>query len=149
MVRKTWQSALCLGYLSLGDMCGASTTTPSPLYSSMVAQKVLRTALAPPNPMQYPQYTDRVAGDWVYFVPDLWTSGFFPATLYAMHTRAQICHWDPANASQWLSLGQQWSTAEVPLETENTVGHDVGFLSYPFVEELAVLVMRSMLRRDG
>jgi len=107
----------------------------------LVAEKVLRTALSPPEPVQYPQYTDRTIGDWLYFVPDLWTTGFFPATLHAMHTRAQLCGWGAKNATEWSTLGRQWSTAEVPLETKNTVGHDVGFLSYPFVDELAVFVV--------
>ncbi|GBE82687.1 d-4,5 unsaturated -glucuronyl hydrolase-like protein [Sparassis crispa] len=111
---------------------------PAELYSPLVAQKILRTALTEHEPAIYPQYTDRTAGDWIYFVPDLWTSGFFPATLYAMNTRAKLCHSKAGNTSQWLELGRQWSTAEVPLEHNNTVGHDVGFLSYPFVEELAV-----------
>ncbi|CCM05029.1 uncharacterized protein FIBRA_07229 [Fibroporia radiculosa] len=110
---------------------------PRELYSPLLTEKILQTALAS-RATQYPQYTDRVAGDWLYFAPDTWTSGFFPATLYAMYTRARLCNWDTENATQWLTLGRQWSTAEVPLESNNSVGHDVGFLSYPFVEELVI-----------
>jgi hypothetical protein len=29
----------------------------------------------------------------------------------------------------------------VPLETKNSVGHDVGFLSFPFSDELAMQVL--------
>ncbi|KAH9948114.1 glycoside hydrolase family 88 protein [Amylocystis lapponica] len=111
---------------------------PEELFSPLVAQKILATALAPPSPIEYPQYTDRTAGIWRYFTPDLWTTGFFPATLYAMHTRAQLCPANSGNETQWLELGRQWSTPEIPLEAKNKVEHDVGFLSYPFVDELAV-----------
>ena len=31
-----------------------------------------------------------------------------------------------------------WSAAEVPSETKTGVGHDVGFLSFPFADELAL-----------
>ncbi|PCH38423.1 glycoside hydrolase family 88 protein [Wolfiporia cocos MD-104 SS10] len=106
-----------LAYVFLAS--GTSVSLPAELYSPLVASKVLKIASSLPQPMMYPQYTDRVRGDWEYFVPDLWTSGFFPATLYEMRRRAQL-------------------TPEVPLETNNTVGHDVGFLSYPFVNELEI-----------
>lgn len=116
---------------------------PSQLYSTLVAQKVLATASNSTVPQQYPQYTDRTAGKWLYFKPDTWTSGFFPATLYALDARAKLC--PQANDSNlvktdWLDLARQWSTAEVPLETTNTLGHDVGFVSFPFQEELLVCV---------
>ncbi|KAI0933567.1 hypothetical protein AcV5_005683 [Taiwanofungus camphoratus] len=124
--------------VALPSAVNAFPGPPIELYSPLVAEKISEIALSPPNPMKYPQYTDRVAGDWQYFVPDLWTSGFFPATLYVMHSRAQLCEWGTGNASQWLTLGRQWSAPETPLETNNTVGHDVGFLSYPFVDELEV-----------
>ena len=97
------------------------------------------------SPMQYPQYTDRVEGDWIWFKPDEWTTGFFPATLYAMHQRAQLCPTaNSGNAEQWLELGRAWSTAEIPLEQTNTLGHDVGFVSYPFMLELQVYVLAVM-----
>ncbi|KZT11587.1 glycoside hydrolase family 88 protein [Laetiporus sulphureus 93-53] len=129
------QLALCASCISLAT---ASLLPPDELMSPLVSDKILRTALSPTNPMRYPQYTDRTAGNWLYFVPDTWTSGFFPATLYAFYARAELCHWGADNASAYLTLGRQWSTAEIPLETDNAVGHDVGFLSYPFVAELAV-----------
>lgn len=137
-MRMLWCSAaLRLAFL-LPTIGTSAPSPPTELFSPLVAEKVLRTALSPPTPAQYPQYTDRAAGDWLYFAPDTWTSGFFPATLYALHARAQLCRWPAANAAQWLALGRRWSAAEVPLAADNTVGHDVGFLSYPFVAELAV-----------
>jgi len=40
--------------------------------------------------------------------------------------------------ANWLELGREASAALVPLEIKNGQGHDVGFLSFPFVEELAL-----------
>lgn len=146
-MRMLWCSAaLRLAFL-LPTIGTSAPSPPTELFSPLVAEKVLRTALSPPTPAQYPQYTDRAAGDWLYFAPDTWTSGFFPATLYALHARAQLCRWPAANAAQWLALGRRWSAAEVPLAADNTVGHDVGFLSYPFVAELAVCVLPGLARR--
>ncbi|EMD34410.1 glycoside hydrolase family 88 protein [Gelatoporia subvermispora B] len=117
----------------------ASIGLPPELFSPLIAQKIATIAAAIPSPMMYPQYTDRVEGVWQYFKPDEWTTGFFPATLYAMHQRAQLCpSTNSGDAAQWLQLGREWSTAEVPLEQTNTLGHDVGFVSYPFMLELAV-----------
>ncbi|KAI0691019.1 glycoside hydrolase family 88 protein [Cytidiella melzeri] len=116
----------------------ANLQLPSELFSPLVAQKILATANTTQNPPEYPQYTDRIRGIWQYFSPDTWTSGFFPATLYALHDRLSICPTDDLKATDWLSLAQRWSASEVPLETKTGVGHDVGFLSFPFVDELSV-----------
>ncbi|KAJ7349077.1 glycoside hydrolase family 88 protein [Mycena albidolilacea] len=119
----------------------ATQTVPAQLFSSLIPQKVLATAKALPGPIQYPQYTDTSAGAWQYFVPDTWTSGFFPTTLYALNTRKTLCGATPANglnAANWLTLGRAASNGLIPLETHNGQGHDVGFLSFPFVEELAI-----------
>lgn len=118
----------------------ALTSRPPPeLFSPLIYQKVLATAEAEPNPAQYPQYTDTTAGSWLFFSPDTWTSGFFPVTLYAMNTRTGLCP-SPDGIAQadWLGMGRRWSAGEIPLETNTTVGHDVGFLSMPFVAELVV-----------
>lgn len=116
------------------------STPPAELFSPSLGQKVLRTAQTPPGPNKYPQYTDRAIGAWQYFAPDLWTTGFFPATLYAMHTRDQLCGVNKQLGADWLALARSWSLAEIPLETMTSVGHDVGFLSYPFMAELEVSV---------
>lgn len=112
----------------------AQNRPPPELYSPLISQKILKIAQNEPNPAKYPQYTDRTAGTWQYFSPNTWTSGFFPATLYALNTRAKLCGTNDGDS--WAQLGRQWSTAEIPLEANNTVGHDVGFLSMPFMEEL-------------
>ncbi|KAJ7684560.1 glycoside hydrolase family 88 protein [Mycena polygramma] len=119
----------------------ASWTVPAQLFSNLIPQKVLATAKSLPAPIQYPQYTDTSAGHWLDFAPDTWTSGFFPTTLYALNTRKTLCGATAANglsAANWLDLGRAASNGLIPLETHNNQGHDVGFLSFPFVEELAI-----------
>lgn len=118
----------------------ADLSLPAELFSPLVAQKVIAAANTVQNPPKYPQWTDRTSGQWQFFNPDTWTSGFFPTTLYALNERLGICPTDDLKATDWLLLGQTWSAAEVPSETKTGVGHDVGFLSFPFIEELAVYV---------
>jgi len=120
------------------------TTTASPpateLFSPLIPQKILSTARGL-SPVKYPQYTDTSSGNWLLFDPDTWTSGFFPGTLYALNTRKQLCGATTTNglgSADWLGLGRAWNVALIPLEASNSVGHDVGFLSFPFVEELAM-----------
>jgi hypothetical protein len=118
-----------------------AATVPKELFSPLVPQKILATFKALPNPTRYPQYTDQQAGVWQLFSPDTWTSAFFPSTLYALNTRQTLCGATSANGlgiADWLKSGREASAALVPLETKNSQGHDVGFLSYPFFEELAV-----------
>ncbi|KAI0086205.1 d-4,5 unsaturated-glucuronyl hydrolase-like protein [Irpex rosettiformis] len=124
--------------LTISTTLAAELVLPSELFSPQVAQKVLATANTVQNPAKYPQWTDRDKGTWQFFSPDTWTSGFFPTTLYALNERLSICPTDELKATDWLGLAQTWSSAEVPLETKTTTGHDVGFLSFPFIEELKV-----------
>ncbi|TFK43016.1 glycoside hydrolase family 88 protein [Crucibulum laeve] len=119
----------------------AAATPPTQLFSPLIPAKVLATFGALPKPIQYPQYTDTSAGKWLYFIPDTWTSGFFPTTPYALNTRKTLCGATPQNglgSADWVALGRSASSGLVPLEIKNGQGHDVGFLSFPFVEELAV-----------
>jgi hypothetical protein len=118
----------------------ATAAPPAQLFSPIVPQKVLATFKALPNPINYPQYTT-TSGTWQYFSPNTWTSGFFPVTGYALNTRKTLCGASPANnlgIADWVALGRAASNGLVPLEISNGVGHDVGFLSFPFVEELAM-----------
>jgi hypothetical protein len=71
-------TAICLEPIS------AAASPPAELFSPLISSKVLAIAKAEPSPAQYPQYTDTSAGIWKFFIPDTWTSGFFPATMYAM-----------------------------------------------------------------
>lgn len=138
MVSQVLRSLVLL--LAAPYALGADLTLPAELFSPLVAQKVLATANTVQNPVKYPQYTDRVQGVWQYFVPDTWTSGFFPATLYELNRRTTLCPSEVSsqalNGTDWVLLGQTWSDGEVPSETNTGVGHDVGFLSFPFVNEL-------------
>jgi len=69
-----------------------------------------------------------------YRLVDVWV---LPATLYSMNTRKQLCP-SEVDDVDWVELGREWSTQLRTLEFHNTVGHDVGFISYPFVNELEI-----------
>ncbi|KAF8509559.1 d-4,5 unsaturated-glucuronyl hydrolase-like protein [Gautieria morchelliformis] len=131
-----------LGLLALVPFqirCVATHPSPTPrreLYSPLIAPKVQAIAETEPNPANYPQYTDRTQGIWEYFTPTTWTSGFFPALLYLLDTRSKLC--PSLNQPDWLSMGRDWSVGLVPLEDNKNLDHDVGFLSYPFQQELLV-----------
>ncbi|KAF8831798.1 hypothetical protein HHX47_DHR1001178 [Lentinula edodes] len=124
----------------------ASSTLPDELFSPLIPQKIANTSNSLPSPIQYPQYTNTWnvsnPGTWLDFIPDTWTSGFFPASLYALNTRKTLCGATDANAlgiADWLELGRSTSTGLIPLETNNTnLQHDVGFVSFPFAEELLI-----------
>ncbi|KAF8267576.1 Six-hairpin glycosidase-like protein [Lactarius quietus] len=96
---------------------------PPHLFSPLIAQKLLSTA-------QLKRYTTRDTGVWRYFDADTWTSGFLPATYYALAERASVC---PGTVTV-----NGTTTAQDTMEVHTTVGHDVGFLSFPFVDELIV-----------
>lgn len=120
---------------------------PAELFSSLIPQKVLATFNALPSPIRYPQYTD-TAGQWIYFNPNLWTSGFFPVTGYAVNTRATLCGATLANGlgvANWLDLARSASNGLLSLDASHGIGHDVGFLSFPFVEELTLCVSKISL----
>lgn len=113
---------------------GASAANPpSQLFSPIIQQKVGLTAqtYAASSP-QYPEYTN-AAGKWLDFGVNTWTTGFFPTTLYALNTRARLC--GTSDGPSWLALGRKWIAGIIPIETVNSLQHDVGFVSYPFVEE--------------
>jgi hypothetical protein len=112
---------------------------PPQLFSPLIAQKLLACAqLTPGVPTSYPQYTTRDTGLWRYFGADTWTSGFLPATFYNLAERTTICpnSLNDTTTAQWLEIARSSATGEIPLETHSSVGHDVGFLSFPFVDEL-------------
>jgi hypothetical protein len=115
-----------------------ANSLPSELWSPLVAQKFYKTA-SNVSATQYPQYTDRTVGHWVNFNVDYWTSGFLPVALYAMRKREELCPGLAPNPKvDWLKLGREWSRGLLSLEVKNSVGHDVGFISFPFAEEFAL-----------
>jgi len=115
---------------------------PPQLLDPLISQKLLATAnlARGASPTSYPQYTTRDTGAWLLFGADTWTSGFLPATLYALAERAACCPGSMSGTTnaQWLELARASGSGEIPLETRTSVGHDVGFLSFPFVDELTV-----------
>lgn len=124
--------ALALSHVALS----ISLTPPSTLYSSLISSKLQKTSASYKG--TYPQVTDHASpAHWVLISPNSWTTGFFPATMYELHRRQTICP-QYSDGVDWLSLGRKWSLGEVPLEAGNGQGHDQGFLSFPFVAELAV-----------
>lgn len=107
------------------------------LFSPSISPKILNTLESLPHPTKYPEYTDSIVGKWLDFAPNTWTSGFLPSTAYALYTRNFFC----PDGIDWLALGRSSAGPLVPLEAKNTLGHDVGFLSYPFVDEISVFVL--------
>jgi hypothetical protein len=125
-----------------------SPQLPPQLFDPLISQKLLATAnLTSSIPTSYPQYTTRDTGAWLLFGADTWTSGFLPATLYALAERATLCprSMNGTTRDQWLEIARTSATGEIPLETRTSVGHDVGFLSSPFVDELALYVTSTIL----
>lgn len=113
---------------------------PPELFSPLIAQKSLATFNALPSPVEYPQYTD-TTGNWMYFDPDTWTSAYFPSSLYLLNKRTELCGATASNdlgAANWLDLARSASTALLSPNVGLGVGHDVGFISMVFGEELAV-----------
>ncbi|KAF8900326.1 d-4,5 unsaturated-glucuronyl hydrolase-like protein [Mucidula mucida] len=113
-----------------------SQSAPRELYSSLIFSKSLSTVQSH-STTSYPQQTTRT-GTWQNTAADSWTSGFFPAMMYELNKRKALCPSEDASNTNWRTLGQAWSTALIPLGKSNSVGHDVGFLSFPFVDELAL-----------
>ncbi|KAK1219605.1 hypothetical protein PQX77_017677 [Marasmius sp. AFHP31] len=114
---------------------------PTELYSPLIPTKLLHTFNNLPNPIEYPHYTNKEHHNkWDYFAPeDVWTSGFFPATLYEMNKRRELCQNGNASGTvNWVELGRIASTGLAELPGRNRRGHDVGFLSYPFLEEVEI-----------
>jgi hypothetical protein len=130
-------SFLCL--LAFFSSVVVALKPPTQLYSNSVADKTLNTTNSvKQSAWTFPQYTDQVKGDWQWFPAQTWTSGFFPASLYLLNSRAKRCPKSYAAKYDWLELGRKWSEGLVQIETVNNVQHDVGFISFPFQQELLV-----------
>jgi hypothetical protein len=114
-----------------------SVRRPAYLFDPLIATKVATTARNYSANGRLPQYTDRTAGRWQWFNAEgTWTSGFFPAELYEMHKRGKLCGNSPGG-TDWLALARQWTELLTPLTMRNSVGHDVGFISFAFSDEMA------------
>lgn len=126
-------------------LAAAIPKIPIELYSPLISQKLLETSqkFSASNTV-YPQWTTISPSDgkWQFFRTDTWTSGFFPASMILMYERGQMCP-DGSLVSQQdattnLDQGRTWSVPLTGLETTNNVKHDVGFISFPFWEELKI-----------
>ncbi|ELU41819.1 d-4,5 unsaturated -glucuronyl hydrolase-like protein [Rhizoctonia solani AG-1 IA] len=121
---------------------------PSQLISPLIESKLTSTAgsLSSNNPTTYPQWTYLSGnGTWQYFRAATWTSGFFPASLYLMNTRKSVlCTNDSETGStDWLAAAQSWMQGLDPVANSNAglfdgVRHDVGFLSFGWLEALTL-----------
>lgn len=136
--------------LALRAAAGWGYAPPDELFEPLVAKKVLAMAETVRSPPAYPTITT-TSGNWVWSNPDNWVTGFFPSTLYQMAKRECLCPGSTAvdgAVPDWLALGRMWSAAIPPLNWHNGQGHDVGFLSWPFAEELG-LHPRNATARDN
>ncbi|KAL1747509.1 glycoside hydrolase family 88 protein [Schizophyllum fasciatum] len=134
--------AAALPLLAAAHPCRRASP-PGELFSADIANKVSATAqrVLGAGSASYPHTTDSNSGLWNLEKADWWTSGFFPATAYLLNARTDLCDASSdngLNAADWLSLGRAMSAGLVPLEDHTTQGHDVGFLSFPFIEELKI-----------
>ncbi|KAH7344841.1 d-4,5 unsaturated-glucuronyl hydrolase-like protein [Rhizoctonia solani] len=121
---------------------------PSQLISPLIASKLASTAgtLSSNGPPTYPQWTYLSGnGTWEYFPAAKWTSGFLPASFYLMNTRKTVlCKNDNETGStDWLETAQNWMQGLDPIANPNAglfdgVRHDVGFLSFGWIEALAL-----------
>jgi hypothetical protein len=117
-----------------------AATAPASLYSTLIYDKTYTTTHAvAQSAWTFPQYTDS-KGVWKWFAAQTWTSGFYPAMAYLLNHRVPKCpDINPSRpAGKWLAIGRKWSEGLVQIESNNQVRHDVGFISFPFQEELLV-----------
>lgn len=134
---RTFAPLLVLAFVFSALPASWAAEPPKELYSSLVSSKILATAGDRRDGKSYPHNTDQVNGIWNYVATNWWTSGFFPATLYSMNRRSELCP-NTVDKVDWVNLGQVWSADLTSLLIKNSVGHDVGFISFPFVDELAM-----------
>ncbi|KAG8742530.1 hypothetical protein FRC10_001297 [Ceratobasidium sp. 414] len=130
-------SALLIGTSLLPWALTAAPTYSDSIFSPYIAQKYGRVG-SKYRSAQYP-HTTAANGTWTWKDADWWTSGFLPASFYLLNERKNLC---PKNKNlssvNWLTLGRHWSDSLVPLQSGNGQGHDQGFLSLPYMEELRV-----------
>lgn len=121
----------------------SSVTIPPELFSLLIPQKVLSTFQSLSTPILYPHITDSVEGKWIDHSVNWWTSGFLPAIGYLMLARQRMCNSTQSfdtSGGDWLTLGRSSAGPLANLNAIRGVEHDIGFISFPFVEELVVCV---------
>lgn len=66
-----------------------------------------------------------------------------PASAYLLLARQEMCnstHSSQNSGGHWLSLGRSLAGPLANLDASHGIGHDLGFISYPFIQELMVWV---------
>ena len=137
LIMRSFAPLLALVFVLSALPVSWAADPPMQLYSPLVSSKILATAGDRRDGKSYPHNTDQVNGIWNYVKTNWWTSGFFPATLYSVNRRSELCP-NTVDRVDWVNLGQVWSADLTTLLINNTVGHDVGFISFPFADELAM-----------
>jgi hypothetical protein len=114
-------SFLLVSYLAAAFTSAADV--PTVAFSSVIPEKVLATAKQlSSHAGSYPHITNyNNPTQWVWAGADWWTSGFFPATLYALNERASLCKSSEGlDIANWLVEGQSASNALIPLTNGNS-----------------------------
>jgi hypothetical protein len=120
------------------DGVNSAVSPPPDLYSQTISTKLNTTTELSRYSGTYPQVTDHSEpAKWQYLDVNQWTTGFFPAIMYEMNKRQTLC---PAYSDgiHWLTRARKWSDGLLPMADGNKQRHDQGFLSLPFVAELAM-----------
>lgn len=135
----------------------AAATRPSPaskalyhLYDENTLERLYRIAkkgAATGAITKFPQYTTlgSKTGNWEYFKPPTWTSGFFTGSLWQIYERqAVICksssssYLNSSSSSSsrpsvgaWKSMASKWASPALAAMQFYNASHDVGFLLLP------------------
>ncbi|KAH7104069.1 Six-hairpin glycosidase [Auriculariales sp. MPI-PUGE-AT-0066] len=125
-------------------------TAPATLFDPLIAAKLLHEAETVNAPPLLPSITS-TDGKWMWTSPNNWTAGFLPATLYQLAKRECLCPSSTLvgdSVPNWLEYGRTWTGPVATLHWNNTVGHDVGYVSFPFVDEVALFPANASAKRD-
>lgn len=115
-------------------------TFPEELFSPLIPSKILAASSKVPSDLSsMPYEADTATGKYGLHGIDWWTSGYFPATPYAVYTRSQLCEPTEQNglgSADWLELGRALTKGVASLSGGNGQGHDQGFLTFPLQADI-------------
>jgi hypothetical protein len=128
---------VAVGLVAVDGVDSSIVSPPADLYSQAISTKLNTTTDPTMYTGTYPGVTDHSdPAKWQYVSVNQWTTGFFPATMYEMHRRQILC--PASDGIDWLTRARKWSDGLIPMTDGNGQRHDQGFLSLPFIAELAV-----------
>jgi unsaturated chondroitin disaccharide hydrolase len=106
------------------DALDQTLATQLPQALSVAKQQVRATIQANPNANLYPGWTKTITdgGDWVLRNPNVWTSGYFPGSMWWLY--------EQSGDSAWRNDAQRWLTA-IEGQKTNAKNDDLGFLFFP------------------